>query len=106
MWLSGRPTYWSAMSVILIYTVWNGLAFKIIVFLSGIQGIDKQYYQAAQIDGASKYKSLRRITVPLISPMIFYILITSVIGGFKTYTSVVAIINELRVLLQQELRIY
>jgi multiple sugar transport system permease protein len=86
-------TYWSAMSVILIYTIWNGLAFKIIVFLSGIQGIDKQYYQAAQIDGASKSKALRRITVPLISPMIFYILITSVIGGFKTYTSVVAIIN-------------
>jgi multiple sugar transport system permease protein len=106
-WFGGRPiiwlgvgsdtimgaTYWSAMTVILIYTIWNGLAFKIIVFLSGIQGIDKQYYQAAQIDGASKYKSLRRITVPLISPMIFYILITSVIGGFKTYTSVVAIIN-------------
>lgn len=86
-------TYWTAMSVILIYTVWNGLAFKIIVFLSGIQGIDKQYYQAAQIDGASKSKALRRITVPLISPMIFYILVTSVIGGFKTYTSVVAIIN-------------
>lgn len=104
-WFGGKPivwlgsgsetvraaTYWSAMSVILIYTVWNGLAFKIIVFLSGIQGIDKQYYQAAQIDGSTKWKSLRRITVPLISPMIFYILVTSVIGGFKTYTSVVAI---------------
>lgn len=94
VWLGrGGATYWSAMSVILIYTIWNGLAFKIIVFLAGIQGIDKQYYQAAQIDGASRSKSLRRITVPLISPMIFYILITSVIGGFKTYTSVVAIIS-------------
>ena len=95
IWLgAGGATYWSAMSVILIYTIWNGLAFKIIVFLSGIQNIDKQYYQAAQIDGASKSKQLRRITVPLISPMIFYIMITSVIGGFKTYTSVVAIINQ------------
>ncbi len=100
-WLGGQPiawiatgaTYWSAMTVILVHSVWNGLAFKIIVFLAGIQGIDKQYYQAAQIDGASRAKSFSRITVPLISPMIFYILITSVIGSFKTFTSVVAIIN-------------
>lgn len=93
VWIGVGATYWSAMSVILIYGIWAGLAFKIIVFLAGIQGIDKQYYQAAQIDGANKVKSFRRITVPLISPMIFYILITSVIGSFKTYTSVVAIIN-------------
>jgi multiple sugar transport system permease protein len=93
VWIGVGATYWSAMSVILIYSVWNGLAFKIIVFLAGIQGIDKQYYQAAQIDGASRSKSFYRITVPMISPMIFYILITSVIGSFKTYSSVVAIIN-------------
>ncbi len=93
VWVGVGATFWSAMSVILIYSVWNGLAFKIIVFLAGIQGIDKQYYQAAQIDGAGRYKSFKRITVPLISPMIFYILITSVIGAFKTYSSVVAIIN-------------
>jgi multiple sugar transport system permease protein len=86
-------TYWSARTVILIYSVWSGLAFKIIVFLAGIQGIDKQYYQAAQIDGANKIRSFSRITVPLLSPMIFYILITSVIGAFKTYTSIVAIIG-------------
>jgi multiple sugar transport system permease protein len=92
-WVGSGATYWSAMSVILVYSVWNGLAFKIIVFLSGIQGIDKQYYQAAQIDGASRATAFSRITVPLISPMIFYILITSVIGVFKTYSSVVAIIG-------------
>lgn len=92
-WIATGATYWSAMSVILTYSVWNGLAFKIIVFLAGIQGIDKQYFQAAQIDGASKSKAFSRITVPLISPMIFYILITSVIGSFKTYSSVVAIIG-------------
>lgn len=92
-WIASGATYWSAMSVILIYSVWNGLAFKIIVFLSGIQGIDKQYYQAAQIDGANRLRTFTRITVPLISPMIFYILITSVIGSFKTYSSVVAIID-------------
>ncbi len=92
-WIGVGATYWSAMSVILIHGVWAGLAFKIIVFLSSIQGIDKQYYQAAQIDGASRSKSFRRITVPMISPMIFYILVTSIIGAFKTYSSVVAIIN-------------
>ena len=92
-WLGIGATYWSAMSVILLYTVWNGLAFKIIVFLTGIQSIDKQYYQAAQIDGATKFKTFSRVTVPLISPMIFYILITSLIGSFKTYSSVVAIIG-------------
>ncbi len=94
VWVGVGATFWSAMSVILIYSVWNGLAFKIIVFLAGIQSVDKQYYQAAKIDGSSRYKSFRRITVPLISPMIFYILITSVIGGFKVYTTVVAIINQ------------
>ena len=93
VWIGAGARYWTALSVILVYTVWNGLAFKIIVFLAGIQGIDKQYYQAAQIDGANKSKSFYRITVPMISPMIFYILITSVIGGFKTYSSVVAIIG-------------
>ncbi len=92
-WIGVGATYWSAMFVILIHGVWAGLAFKIIVFLSSIQGIDKQYYQAAQIDGASRSKSFRRITVPMISPMIFYILVTSIIGAFKTYSSVVAIIN-------------
>ncbi len=94
VWIGVGATYWSAMSVILIYGLWSGLAFKIIVFLSSIQGIDKQYYQAAQIDGASRAKAFARITVPLISPQIFYILITSVIGSFKTYSSVVAIINK------------
>lgn len=92
-WVAAGATYWSALTVIIVYTVWNGLAFKIIVFMAGIQGIDKQYYQAAQIDGASRFKTFRKITVPMISPMIFYILITSVIGAFKTYTSIVAIVN-------------
>ncbi len=93
-WISNGATYWSAMAVILIYTLWNGLAFKIIVFLSGIEGIDKQYYQASQIDGATRGKQFWKITVPLISPMILYIFITSIIGAFKTYTSVVAIIGK------------
>lgn len=99
VWLGGGAenimgaTYISALTVLLIYTIWNGLAFKIIVFMSGIEGIDKQYYQAAQVDGATKLKTFSRITVPMISPMIFYIVVTSMIGAFKTYSSVVAIIG-------------
>ena len=59
-----------------------------------MQSIDKQYYQAAQIDGASKARTFAKITVPLLSPQIFYLLITSFIGGFKEYTSVVSIFGE------------
>lgn len=90
-WTSAGATKLSALVVLTVYSIWNGLAFKIIVFLSGIQGIDKQYYQAAQIDSASKFETFRRITIPLLSPMILYITITSFIGAFKTYSSVVSI---------------
>lgn len=90
-WVGSGATKFTALVVLTVYSVWNGLAFKIIVFLSGMQGIDKQYYQAAQIDSASKWRIFTKITVPLLSPMILYITITSFIGAFKTYSSVVAI---------------
>lgn len=93
-WIEVGATYWSAMGVLLFYTIWDSLAFKIMVFLSGIQGIDKQFYQAAAIDSASKGRIFKKITVPLLSPMIFYIVITSIIGAFKTYTSVIAIFGD------------
>jgi multiple sugar transport system permease protein len=93
VFIENGGNFWSAMLVIIIYGIWSGLAFKIIVFMAGLQGIDKQYYQAAQIDGANRSTQFKRITVPLISPMIFYILITSVIGVFKTYSTIVAIIG-------------
>lgn len=92
-WLGTGATYWKAMAVLMIYTLWDGLAFKIIVFLSGLQSIDKQYYQSAQIDGASKSRTLFKITVPLLSPMILYITITSFIGAFKAYSSVIALFS-------------
>lgn len=85
------PTRASALFVLMAYTIWNGLAFKILVFLSGMQSIDKQYYQAAQVDATPRWRVFRRITVPLLSPMIAYITITSFIGAFKAYTSVVAV---------------
>jgi len=76
---------------ITIYTVWTGLAFKILVFMSGLASIDKQYYDAARIDGSSRFTIFRKITVPLLSPQIFYITITSFIGAFKAYTGVIAL---------------
>jgi len=93
-WVGVGASYWKAMFVLIIFSVWNGLAFKIMVFLSAIQGIDEQYYQAASIDATPRFKQFRRITVPLISPTILYIVITSVIGGFKTYTSVIALFGQ------------
>ncbi len=90
--LSG--SYFSGMLVLLIYITWNGLAFKVLIFLSGLQGIDKQYYQAAKIDNASKTKTFFKITVPLLSPVLSYVVITSLIGAFKEYGSVIAIFGE------------
>ena len=89
-WIYGADR-WVAMIPLCIYIVWNSIPFKILILLSGLQGVDKQYYQAAQIDAAPKWKVLARITVPLLSPQILYLMITSFIGAFKEYTSIVAI---------------
>ena len=101
-WLGGNleagllfdSQYFTSLVVLLVYIVWNSLPFKILILLSALQGIDKQYYQAAQIDATSKGRTFRRITVPLLSPQIFYLLITSFIGAFKEYTSIVAIFGK------------
>jgi len=91
-WISGA-TRSVAFVPLITYIVWMGLPFKILIFLSGLQGIDKQYYQAAQIDSAPHSKVLWRITVPLMSPQILYILITSFIGAFKQYAAIVGLFN-------------
>ncbi len=91
-WIYGaQPS--TAFIPLIIYIVWNSIPFKILILLSGLQGIDKQYYQAAQIDSAPRSKVLWRITVPLLSPQILYLLITSFIGAFKEYTSIVGLFN-------------
>lgn len=79
---------------ITVQTIWNGLAFKILIFMAGLASIDKQYYDAARIDGAKKKTILKRITIPLLSPQILYITITSFIGAFKAYQSIIAIIGK------------
>ena len=79
------------VAVMVIYIVWNALPFKILILLGGLQSVNKQYYDAAKVDGTSRSRVFWRITVPLLSPMIAYVVITGFIGGFKEYTSVVGI---------------
>jgi multiple sugar transport system permease protein len=96
-WIGVDPINWvglgaswnTAMFALLVYTVWGGLAFKIMVFLSGLQSIDKQYYDAAKIDATPRNRVFTKITVPLLSPMIAYITITSFIGAFKAYRTII-----------------
>jgi len=88
-WVNSGATWGRAMFALLVYTVWGGLAFKIMVFLSGLQSIDKQYYDAARIDSTPRWRVFSRITVPLLSPMIMYITITSFIGAFKAYRTII-----------------
>lgn len=85
------PSYWSGLFALCTYIIWHSLPYKILIFLGGLQNIDKQYYDAAKIDGSSKWKIVRRITIPLLSPQIVYVMITSFIGSFKEYTSVVGL---------------
>lgn len=92
--INGGSTYEMNILVMVIYIVWNALPFKILVLLGGLQSINKQYYDAAKVDSAPRWKVLTRITVPLLSPMIAYVVITGFIGGFKEYTSIVGVFGE------------
>ena len=93
-WLGGAGHYWENITVMVIYIVWNALPFKILVLLGGLQSINKQYYDAAKVDSTPKSRVFRKITVPLLSPMIAYVVITSFIGGFKEYSSIVGVFGE------------
>ena len=93
-WINAGSTYESNMFVMIVYIVWNALPFKILVLLGALQSVNKQYYDAAKVDGTGKVRTFARITVPLLSPMITYVVITGFIGGFKEYTSVVGIFDD------------
>ncbi len=90
-WINYGSSYAANIFVMVVYIVWNALPFKILVLLGGLQGINKQYYDAAKVDGTSRRRVFTRITVPLLSPMLAYVVITGFIGGFKEYTSIVGI---------------
>ena len=93
-WINVGSSYEANMAVMVVYIVWNALPFKILVLLGGLQSINKQYYDAAKVDGTPRRRVLSHITVPLLSPMIAYVVITGFIGGFKEYTSIVGIFGE------------
>ena len=90
-WINTGSTPAANIAVMTIYIVWNALPFKILILLGGLQGINKQYYEAAKVDGTSRARVFGRITVPLLSPMLAYVIITGFIGGFKEYSSIVGI---------------
>ena len=83
--------YWAKMFVLCFYTVWVVLPFKILVLTSALASVNQDYYKAARVDGTSKLRTFTRITLPMISPMIFYLVITGFIGAFKAYSDVVAL---------------
>jgi len=93
-WINTGSSYGANMFVMIVYIVWNALPFKILVLLGGLQSINKQYYDAAKVDGTPRRRIFTRITVPLLSPMLAYVVITGFIGGFKEYTSIVGIFGE------------
>lgn len=93
-WVNPGSTYWANMFVLIVYIVWNALPFKILILLGGLQSVNKQYYDAAKVDGTSRARTFWRITVPMLSPMLAYVIITGFIGGFKEYSSVVGIFGE------------
>ena len=93
-WLNQGSSYVSNIIVLIIYIVWNALPFKILILLGGLQSVNKQYYEAAKIDSTPRVRVFTRITVPLLSPMIAYVVITGFIGGFKEYSSIVGIFGE------------
>ena len=93
-WMNQGSSYGANIAVMIIYIVWNALPFKILVLLGGLQSINKQYYDAAKVDGTPRRRVFTHITVPLLSPMLAYVIITGFIGGFKEYTSIVGIFGE------------
>ena len=93
-WINPGSTKLANMAVTVIYIVGNALPFKILILLGGLQSVNKQYYDAAKIDGTSRLRTFTHITVPLLSPMITYVVITGFIGGFKEYSSIVGIFGD------------
>ena len=86
--------YWAKMLVLCLYTIWIVLPFKILVLTSALASVDETYYKAARVDGTSKWRIFRKVTLPMISPTMFYLVITGFIGAFKAYSDAVALFGE------------
>ena len=83
--------YWAKMFVLCFYTVWVVMPFKVLILTSALASVNQDYYNAAKVDGTSPFRIFRKITLPMISPMIFYLVITGFIGAFKAYSDAVAL---------------
>ncbi|MCQ2422140.1 MAG: sugar ABC transporter permease [Lachnospiraceae bacterium] len=83
--------YWAKMFVMCLYTIWIVLPFKILILTSALASVKEDYYKAARVDGTRPARIFFRITLPMISPMIFYLIITGFIGAFKAYSDEVAL---------------
>ena len=83
--------YWAKMFVLCFYTIWVVMPFKVLILTSALASVNERYYQAAKIDGTPKWRVFARITLPMISPTLFYLIITGFIGAFKAYSDAVAL---------------
>lgn len=83
--------YWAKMFVLCFYIIWVVMPFKILLLTSALLSVDRNYYNAARVDGTSGTRIFFRITLPMISPTIFYLIITGFIGAFKEYSNAVAL---------------
>ena len=86
----GGP-YWAKMFVLCFYTIWVVMPFKVLTLTSALASVNQQYYDAAKVDGTSSFRIFTKITLPMISPMVFYLIITGFIGAFKAYSDAVAL---------------
>ena len=86
----GGP-YWAKMLVICVYTIWIVMPFKVLILTGALASVNETYYNAAKVDGTSKWRIFTKITLPMISPTLFYLVITGFIGAFKAYSDAVAL---------------
>ncbi|MBO4883085.1 MAG: sugar ABC transporter permease, partial [Lachnospiraceae bacterium] len=83
--------YWAKMFVMCFYIIWIVLPFKVLLLTSALASVNKTYYNAAKVDGTGSFRVFMKITLPMISPTIFYLVITGFIGAFKEYSDAVAL---------------
>ena len=83
--------YWAKMLVLCIYTIWIVMPFKVLILTSALASVNQNYYNAARVDGTSRFRIFIRITLPMISPTVFYLIITGFMGAFKAYSDAVAL---------------
>lgn len=83
--------YWAKIFVLCFYTIWVVMPFKILILTSALASVRQDYYNAAKLDGTSRFRIFTKITLPMISPMVFYLVITGFIGAFKAYSDAVAL---------------